>query len=70
MLDNVEFLKEKMVLTCKVLQKQGVLDGYGHLSVRLPGDRILSTPHMPPGKVEPQGKPVAHASAPAGRNPE
>jgi len=51
MLDNVEFLKEKMVLTCKVLQKQGVLDGYGHLSARLPGDRILSTPHMPPGKV-------------------
>jgi len=51
MSDTVEFLKEKMVLACKVLQKQGVLDGYGHLSARLPGDRILSTPHMPPGKV-------------------
>ena len=49
--DTVEFLKEKMVLCCKVLQKQGMLDGYGHLSARLPGDRILSTPHMPPGKV-------------------
>jgi L-ribulose-5-phosphate 4-epimerase len=51
MVDAVESLKEKMVLTCKVLQKQGVVDVYGHLSARLPGDRILSTPHMPPGKV-------------------
>ena len=34
-----------------MLQSQGLLDGYGHLSARLPGDRILSTPHMPPGKV-------------------
>jgi ribulose-5-phosphate 4-epimerase/fuculose-1-phosphate aldolase len=51
MLDTVESLKEKVVLACKVLQRQGVLDGYGHLSARLPGERILSTPHMPPGKV-------------------
>jgi molybdate transport system substrate-binding protein len=51
MADTVESLKEKMVLACKVLQRQGVLDGYGHLSARLPGERILSTPHMPPGKV-------------------
>ena len=51
MLDTVESLEEKVVLACKVLQKQGVLDGYGHLSARLPGERILSTPHMPPGKV-------------------
>ena len=51
MLDMVESLKDKMVLACKVLQKQGMLDGYGHLSVRLPDDRILSTPYMPPGKV-------------------
>ena len=51
MLDPVESLKDKIVLCCKVLQKQGMLDGYGHVSARLPGDRILSTPHMPPGKV-------------------
>jgi ribulose-5-phosphate 4-epimerase/fuculose-1-phosphate aldolase len=51
MLDAVEALKEKMVLACKVLQRQRVLDGYGHLSARLSGDRILSTPHIPPGKV-------------------
>jgi ribulose-5-phosphate 4-epimerase/fuculose-1-phosphate aldolase len=51
MLDTVEALKEKIVLACKVLQRQGMLDGYGHLSARLPDGRILSTPHMPPGKV-------------------
>jgi ribulose-5-phosphate 4-epimerase/fuculose-1-phosphate aldolase len=51
MFDPVECLKEKMVLICKVLQQQRLVDVYGHLSARLPGDRILSTPHMPPGKV-------------------
>src|SRR5215813_11461778 len=51
MIDTVEALKEKMVLTCKVLQRQRVLDGYGHLTFRLTDGKILSTPHMPPGKV-------------------
>ncbi len=39
------------MLACKVLQHQGLLDGYGHLTVRVPDHRILSTPKMPPGKV-------------------
>ena len=77
MLDTVEALKEKMVLACKVLQKQGVLDGYGHLSARLPGDRILSTPHMPPGKValrdiiviDMQGKKLEGSGEPNGETP-
>ena len=47
----IESLKEKMLTACKVLQHQGVLDGYGHLSARLADGRLLSTPHMPPGKV-------------------
>jgi ribulose-5-phosphate 4-epimerase/fuculose-1-phosphate aldolase len=51
MSDALEALKEKIVMACKVLQKQRVLDGYGHLSARLSDGRILSTPHMPPGKV-------------------
>jgi ribulose-5-phosphate 4-epimerase/fuculose-1-phosphate aldolase len=51
MLDITEAIKEKMVMACKVLQKQGMVDGYGHLTARLSDDRILSTPHMPPGKV-------------------
>ena len=51
MLDIIEAIKEKMVMACKVLQRQGMVDGYGHLTARLSNDRILSTPHMPPGKV-------------------
>jgi ribulose-5-phosphate 4-epimerase/fuculose-1-phosphate aldolase len=51
MLDLVQSLKEKMVLACKMLQKQGMVDVYGHMSARVADDRILSTPHMPPGKV-------------------
>ena len=51
MIDAMEAIKEKMVLVCKVLQQQRVIDGYGHLTVRLGDGRILSTPHMPPGKV-------------------
>lgn len=51
MLDAIEALKEKIVLACKVLQRQGVLDGYGHVSARLGAERIVRTPHMPPGKV-------------------
>jgi ribulose-5-phosphate 4-epimerase/fuculose-1-phosphate aldolase len=51
MFNALEALKEKMVLVCKALQKQRLLDGYGHVTARLPDGRILSTPHMPPGKV-------------------
>ncbi len=51
MIDPTEALKERMVLVCKAMQRQRLLDGYGHLTARLPDGRILSTPHMPPGKV-------------------
>lgn len=51
MIEPLDALKDKMVMVCKILQKQGVIDGYGHVTARLPGNRILSTPHMPPGKV-------------------
>jgi ribulose-5-phosphate 4-epimerase/fuculose-1-phosphate aldolase len=47
----MESVKEKMVLLCKVLQNQGMVDSYGHVTARLSDGRFLSTPHMPPGKV-------------------
>jgi ribulose-5-phosphate 4-epimerase/fuculose-1-phosphate aldolase len=64
------------VLACKAL-KTGVLDGYGHLSARSPGDSILSTPHMPPGKValrdiiiiDMQGKKLEGSGEPNGETP-
>lgn len=51
MLNIIDSVKEKMVLVCKVLQQQRLVDGYGHVTFRLPDNRILSTPLMPPGKV-------------------
>jgi ribulose-5-phosphate 4-epimerase/fuculose-1-phosphate aldolase len=77
MLDTVEAIKEKMVLFCKVLQKQRVVDGYGHLTARLADGRILSTPHMPPGKValrdliiiDAEGKKLEGAGEPNGETP-
>jgi ribulose-5-phosphate 4-epimerase/fuculose-1-phosphate aldolase len=51
MLDAVESVKEKIVLVCKVLQDQGAIDAYGHVTARLNDGKILSTPHIPPGKV-------------------
>lgn len=50
-LDAIQAIKDKMVMVCKILQTQGVIDGYGHVTARLDDGRILSTPHMPPGKV-------------------
>lgn len=51
MIEPLDALRDKMVMVAKVLQHQGVIDGYGHITARLPENRILSTPHMPPGKV-------------------
>ena len=51
MIEPLDALKDKIVMVAKVLQHQGVIDGYGHITARLPDKRILSTPHMPPGKV-------------------
>ena len=51
MIEPLDALKDKMVMVCKILQHQGVIDGYGHVTTRLPDNKILSTPHMPPGKI-------------------
>jgi ribulose-5-phosphate 4-epimerase/fuculose-1-phosphate aldolase len=77
MIDALDALKEKMVLVCKALQKQRLLDGYGHVTTRLPDGRILSTPHMPPGKVsmrdliiiDDQGNKLEGAGDPNGETP-
>ncbi len=77
MIDAIDATKEKMVLACRALQKQRLLDGYGHLTARLPDGRILSTPHMPPGKVaardiiiiDAQGNKLEGAGEPNGETP-
>jgi len=51
MIEPLDALKDKVIMVAKILQNQGVIDGYGHITARLPENKILSTPHMPPGKV-------------------
>lgn len=77
MLDAMDSLKDKIVMVCKALQKQRLLDGYGHVTARLADGRILSTPHMPPGKVsardliiiDEQGNKLEGAGEPNGETP-
>jgi ribulose-5-phosphate 4-epimerase/fuculose-1-phosphate aldolase len=77
MLDALDSLKDKVVMVCKALQKQRMLDGYGHVTARLADGRILSTPHMPPGKVsardliiiDEQGNKLEGAGEPNGETP-
>ena len=45
-------LAERLVWVTGVLHKVGLLDGFGHLSARLPGNRFLCIPKMPPGKAK------------------
>jgi len=76
-LNTIESVKEKMVLVCKVFQQQRLVDGYGHVTARLPDNRILSTPLMPPGKValrdliilDMQGNKVEGPGEPNGETP-
>ncbi len=50
-MDRIEPFKEKIFLACKIFQSQKLLDGFGHVTLRISEDRILSTPKMPPGKI-------------------
>lgn len=43
--------KSKMVQVCRILQDEGLLDGFGHVTWRVGENEILSTPKMPPGYV-------------------
>ncbi|HEX9156036.1 MAG TPA: class II aldolase/adducin family protein [Nitrospira sp.] len=76
-MSSVESSKEKVLLACKIFQSQGFLDGFGHVTLRLSEDRILSTPRMPPGKVslrdfiilDMQGRKVEGEGEPNGETP-
>lgn len=37
-------LAAQIVTGCAILSEQGLVEGFGHLSARLPGDRVLMTP--------------------------
>jgi len=55
-LDSSELkeLKEKLITGCHILDHEGVTDGYGHISVRVPGaDAFITIANVSPGNVTP-----------------
>jgi len=45
-------LKEKLVTACHILDREGITDGYGHISVRVPGvDAFITIANVSPGCV-------------------
>ena len=55
-LDSTELkeLTEKLITACHILDHEGVTDGYGHISVRVPGaDAFITIANVSPGCVTP-----------------
>lgn len=53
-LDTAELkeLKAKLVTACHILDREGITDGYGHVSVRVPGaDAFITIANVSPGCV-------------------
>jgi ribulose-5-phosphate 4-epimerase/fuculose-1-phosphate aldolase len=47
-------LKEKLITACLILDHEGVTDGYGHVSVRVPGaEAFITIANVSPGCVTP-----------------
>ena len=47
-------LTEKLITACHILDHEGVTDGYGHISVRVPGaDAFITIANVSPGCVTP-----------------
>jgi ribulose-5-phosphate 4-epimerase/fuculose-1-phosphate aldolase len=46
-MDTIDQLKSEIVSACKILSKQKLVEGFGHVSARLPEtDRFLLTPRI------------------------
>src|SRR3989442_15108374 len=53
-IDSAELkeLTEKLMTACHILDHEGVTDGYGHISVRVPGaDAFITIANVSPGGV-------------------
>src|SRR4051812_8873217 len=48
-------LAERLTLGCRILAEQEIIDGFGHLSARMPGEDelFMINRHMSPALVEP-----------------
>lgn len=74
-LKTFEEIKEAMLMACKIMDTFGLIQGFGHVTSRLPDTtNILVTPKKPPGLareeelviVDPQGKKVKGEATPLG----
>ena len=51
---EVQELKKKLIIACHILDREGITDGYGHVSVRVPGaDAFITIANVSPGCVTP-----------------
>ena len=53
-IDSLELkeLTEKLITACHILDHEGVTDGYGHISVRVPGaEAFITIANVSPGCV-------------------
>ncbi|HWP56459.1 MAG TPA: class II aldolase/adducin family protein [Candidatus Acidoferrales bacterium] len=47
---ELDELKQKLVTACRILDREGITDGYGHVSVRVPGaDAFITIANVSPG---------------------
>jgi HCOMODA/2-hydroxy-3-carboxy-muconic semialdehyde decarboxylase len=47
---ELDELKQKLVTACRILDREGITDGYGHVSARVPGaDAFLTIANVSPG---------------------
>ncbi|MBX5490732.1 MAG: class II aldolase/adducin family protein [Chloroflexi bacterium] len=53
MQEDAAELAQLMVTGCQILSEQGLVEGFGHLSARLPDGHILMTPRKALGLVQP-----------------
>src|ERR1044071_827338 len=42
--ENLRELKQKVVDGCHILDREGITDGFGHVSIRVPGPEASVTP--------------------------
>ncbi len=50
-MQDLPALRAEVVTACRVLTHFKIVEGFGHVSARLPGDRVLITPREPLGLV-------------------
>ena len=68
MADSLAAIREELSLANRILAHEGIVDAFGHISVRHPTDpgRFLISRHRAPELVAPRGHPRIHARHRAG----